>query len=56
MDVLRQHHRLRDLGRAGVTIAGDHYPFNLMLLAIGGIMQENIDKAGGAVKRGIDGV
>ena len=23
----------------GVTIAGDHYPFNLMLLAIGGIMQ-----------------
>ena len=23
----------------GVTIAGDHYPFNLMLLAVGGIMQ-----------------
>jgi hypothetical protein len=23
----------------GVTVAGDHYPFNLMLLAVGGIMQ-----------------
>jgi uncharacterized membrane protein len=23
----------------GVTIAGDHYPYNLMLLAVGGIMQ-----------------
>ena len=23
----------------GATIAGDHYPFNLMLLAVGGIMQ-----------------
>jgi uncharacterized membrane protein len=23
----------------GVTIAGDHYPFNLMLLVVGGIMQ-----------------
>jgi uncharacterized membrane protein len=23
----------------GVTLAGDHYPFNLMLLAVGGIMQ-----------------
>jgi uncharacterized membrane protein len=23
----------------GVTIAGDHYPHNLMLLAVGGIMQ-----------------
>ncbi len=23
----------------GVTVAGDHYPYNLMLLAVGGIMQ-----------------
>jgi uncharacterized membrane protein len=23
----------------GATVAGDHYPFNLMLLAVGGIMQ-----------------
>jgi uncharacterized membrane protein len=23
----------------GVTVAGDHYPFNLMLLVVGGIMQ-----------------
>ena len=23
----------------GATLAGDHYPFNLMLLAVGGIMQ-----------------
>lgn len=23
----------------GTTVAGDHYPFNLMLLAVGGIMQ-----------------
>ena len=23
----------------GVTVVGDHYPFNLMLLAVGGIMQ-----------------
>jgi hypothetical protein len=23
----------------GVIVAGDHYPFNLMLLAVGGIMQ-----------------
>jgi uncharacterized membrane protein len=23
----------------GATVAGDHYPFNLMLLAVGGVMQ-----------------
>jgi hypothetical protein len=23
----------------GVTVAGDHYPLNLVLLAVGGIMQ-----------------
>jgi hypothetical protein len=23
----------------GVTVAGDNYPYNLMLLAVGGIMQ-----------------
>jgi len=26
-------------GLAGVTVAGDHYAFNLMLLAVGAIMQ-----------------